>query len=61
MAESRYYTDWYVGPDTITVVESDDAPRFSGLLDKHGRKLMVKIERDPIGFVRFQKGKENER
>lgn len=38
---------------TIAVHEGDTTSLYSGLLDADGRKLMVKVERDPIGFVRF--------
>lgn len=47
---------WYHadgGSRTLTIIEQGDGPRFSGLLDANGNKLMVSNERDPIGFVHF--------
>lgn len=37
----------------MTVIETDNVAIFSGLFDASGNKLMVRIERDPIGFVWF--------
>ena len=39
---------------TLNVAESEETPSFSGLLDANGNKLMVHVQRDPIGFVRLR-------
>jgi hypothetical protein len=50
--------EWLLGdriePPSMTVIEADPAPRFSGLLDACGNKLMVIDRPEPIGFVKFR-------
>ena len=38
----------------MVVIEEDQAPKFTGLLDAAGNRLMVSLEQDPIGFVHFK-------
>lgn len=48
--------DWEISPlDRVSmdVIEGDREPRFSGLYDANGNRMMVRNEREPIGFVRF--------
>jgi len=56
-ADDRWQRFWdYAWPTTktVTTLEPDDAPRFSGLLDASGNGLMVQNAREPIGFVRLR-------
>lgn len=39
-----------------TVLETDSAPRDSGLLDARGNKLFSAEVKSPVGFVRFPGG-----
>ena len=41
-------------PTSMTVIEEDRFPRWSGLYDASGNKLMVFEEQNPIGFVHFR-------
>ena len=40
---------------TMTVVEPERTPRWSGLYDADGNKLMAYDEPDPVGFIWFGK------
>lgn len=50
--------DWYDGPDaedylSRTVYETESTPQQTGLYDCDGNELYSLIEKDPIGFVRW--------
>lgn len=51
------HRDWWGQRDfpskTATIIEADNNPRFSGLYDASGNRLMVADVREPIGFVHF--------
>lgn len=38
----------------MTIIESERSPRWSGLFDSYGNKLMASDEMEPIGFVRLK-------
>ena len=45
--------DWYQTESLkMTVVEDEEAPRYTGLLDANGTPLYRTRTREPIGFAR---------
>jgi len=41
------------GGASIDVIEAENAPRPTGLLDKDGREMFALEERPAVGFLRF--------
>ena len=50
----RWWLEAEKTASTMVVIEEDQAPKFTGLLDAAGNRLMVSLEQDPIGFVHFK-------
>lgn len=39
------------------VIEEEDIPRYTGLVNHRGEKLYAYVEKDPIGFICYGKTK----
>lgn len=49
------WDDWWADePRTMTVVEEDNPPRRTGLLNARGQDLFAVEEREPVGFVKWR-------
>lgn len=50
------WTDEPQGAASIDVIEAENAPRPTGLLDRNGRELFALDERPAVGFLRIDEG-----